>query len=225
MFERFTDRARHCIVLAKGAAGALHHPTVEPEHLLLAFVRYDDDARLTKIFNAHGMTHTSCRSAIIDIVGKGTAVGLSNHLLFARSTKQVLASALSESLLLQHNYITEEHLALGLIDLIEDEEHSTEVINQVIAAHQDVDMAVLRSDIKAVLLGKRYRSSPPDQHQSVIHHLEATVFPSLSDLPEMLKTVADCDEIMVALLIAKRHHKAIEAIVKSRRAQLEQQSC
>jgi ATP-dependent Clp protease ATP-binding subunit ClpC len=42
MFERFTDRARHVVVLAQEEARMLSHTQVGTEHILLGLIREDD---------------------------------------------------------------------------------------------------------------------------------------------------------------------------------------
>ena len=42
MFERYTEKARNAILLARYEAGILGSPVIEPEHLLLSLLKEDE---------------------------------------------------------------------------------------------------------------------------------------------------------------------------------------
>ncbi len=54
MFERLTDRARRCVVLAQEAARYLGAPGVDTTHLLLGLIQ-EGEGVAAKVLNARGV--------------------------------------------------------------------------------------------------------------------------------------------------------------------------
>src|SRR4051812_42756354 len=63
MFERFTDRARTVVRLAKSEADALGHPMIGTEHLVLALLQEDGGIARTVLGHA-GVEHSEVREAV-----------------------------------------------------------------------------------------------------------------------------------------------------------------
>ncbi|WP_433209549.1 Clp protease N-terminal domain-containing protein [Dactylosporangium sp. CS-047395] len=63
MFERFTDRARAVVRLAKLEADDLGHAVIGTEHLLLAMLLEDGGIART-VLDAAGVTHADVRAAV-----------------------------------------------------------------------------------------------------------------------------------------------------------------
>ena len=113
MFERFTNRARHVVVLAQEEARRLHHNYIGTEHILLGLFG-EPDGVAGRVLAGFGMSLDSTRSEVTTIVGAG-ATAHSGHIPFTPRAKKVLELSLREALQLQHNYIGTEHILLGLI--------------------------------------------------------------------------------------------------------------
>jgi ATP-dependent Clp protease ATP-binding subunit ClpC len=113
MFERFTNRARHVIVLAQEEARELQHNYIGTEHLLLGLLS-ESGGLAGRALDRFGMTVTGAREQIIATVGKGTEPP-KGRIPFTPRAKKVLELGLREALALHHNYIGTEHLLLGLI--------------------------------------------------------------------------------------------------------------
>jgi ATP-dependent Clp protease ATP-binding subunit ClpA len=113
MFERFTSRARHVVVLAQEEALRLHHNYIGTEHVLLGLFGEPDELPC-RIFTAIGMSLESTRQEVVAIVGPGAAAP-TGHIPFTPRAKKTLELALREALQLRHNYIGTEHILLGLI--------------------------------------------------------------------------------------------------------------
>jgi ATP-dependent Clp protease ATP-binding subunit ClpA len=116
MFERFTDYARHVIVLAQSEAGGelLRHNYIGTEHLLLGLLG-EPRGLAAQVLGGFGMTLESTRDDVRARVGMGQAPVRSGHIPFTPRAKKVLELSLREALQLNHNYIGTEHLLLGLI--------------------------------------------------------------------------------------------------------------
>jgi len=113
MFERFTNRARHVIVLAQEEARRLNHNYIGTEHILLGLLG-EPDGLAARILQPFGLSLDGERKAVTAIIGTGT-VPPSGHIPFTPRAKKTLELALRESLHLHHNYIGTEHILLGLI--------------------------------------------------------------------------------------------------------------
>jgi ATP-dependent Clp protease ATP-binding subunit ClpC len=113
MFERFTNRARHVVVLAQEEARRLHHNYIGTEHILLGLLAEPDSVG-GRVLTGFGMSLESTRDEVTAIVSAGTRAP-SGHIPFTPRAKKVLELSLREALQLQHNYIGTEHILLGLV--------------------------------------------------------------------------------------------------------------
>jgi ATP-dependent Clp protease ATP-binding subunit ClpC len=113
MFERFTNRARHVVVLAQEEARRLRHNYIGTEHILLGLLGEPDGAA-GRVLAGIGMSLESTRREVTAIVSAGTTAP-SGHIPFTPRAKKTLELALREALSLHHNYIGTEHILLGVI--------------------------------------------------------------------------------------------------------------
>jgi ATP-dependent Clp protease ATP-binding subunit ClpC len=113
MFERFTSRARHTVVLAQEESRRLKHNYIGTEHLLLGLLG-EPDGLAGRVLQRFGLSLEGGRDAVSAIIGPGTAAP-SGHIPFTPRAKKTLELALREATHLHHNYIGTEHILLGLI--------------------------------------------------------------------------------------------------------------
>jgi ATP-dependent Clp protease ATP-binding subunit ClpA len=113
MFERFTNRARHVVVLAQEEARQLQHNYIGTEHILLGLLGEPEGVG-AKALDRFGMTREGTRDEVRAIVGTGPSAP-SGHIPFTPRAKKTLELALREALQLHHNYIGTEHILLGLL--------------------------------------------------------------------------------------------------------------
>ena len=114
MFERFTERARKVIILAREEAIRLGHNFVGTEHLLLGLIR-EGDGLAVAILKKLNVNISSVKGEIEKIVSVGLEFSPAGEIPFTPQAKKVLEYAISEARSLGHNYIGTEHLLLGLI--------------------------------------------------------------------------------------------------------------
>ncbi len=114
MFERFTERARKVIILAREEAIRLGHNFVGTEHLLLGLAR-EGDGLAVAILKKLNVTLATLKSEVEKIVSVGSDVSPAGEIPFTPQAKKVLEYAISEARSMGHNYIGTEHLLLGLI--------------------------------------------------------------------------------------------------------------
>jgi ATP-dependent Clp protease ATP-binding subunit ClpC len=113
MFERFTDRARRVVVLAQEEARRLDHNWIGTEHILLGLIR-EGEGIAASAMESLGIGLEAVRQRVEEIIGRGQEPP-SGHIPFTPRAKKVLELSLRESLQLGHNYISTEHILLGLI--------------------------------------------------------------------------------------------------------------
>jgi len=143
MFERFTNRARHVVVLAQEEARSLRHNYIGTEHILLGLLA-EPDGLGAQALARFGMSLASTRDEVKAIVGtgKGTTTG---HIPFTPRAKKTLEFALREAMQLHHNFIGTEHILLGVIH------EGDGVAVQIVKDH--VDLTTLRTAVLELLPG------------------------------------------------------------------------
>jgi ATP-dependent Clp protease ATP-binding subunit ClpA len=112
VFERFTERARHVVVLAQEEARAFKHNYIGTEHILLGLLR-EEEGVAARILESLEITADEVRSQVMQIVGEGDEVR-TGQIPFTPRAKKVLELALREALSIGHNYIGTEHILLGI---------------------------------------------------------------------------------------------------------------
>ena len=113
MFERFTDRARQVVVLARDEARRLDHNYIGTEHILLGLI-HEGTGVAARALRSLGISLAAVRQQVEEIIGRGQQTP-SGHIPFTPRAKKVLELSLRESQQLGHNYIGTEHILLGLI--------------------------------------------------------------------------------------------------------------
>ena len=151
MFERFTSRARHVVVLAQEEARRLHHNYIGTEHILLGLLG-EPDSVAGHVLTGFGMSLEATRGEVRAIVSPGTTAR-SGHIPFTPRAKKTLELALREALQLQHNYIGTEHILLGLI------REGDGVAAQILLQHADF-LAIRKAVTRPAARGQRRTGRP-----------------------------------------------------------------
>jgi ATP-dependent Clp protease ATP-binding subunit ClpC len=92
VFERFTQRARHVIVLAQEEAGRLDHNYIGTEHLLLGLLAEVDGVG-ARALGTLGISLPSVRAEIEKTIGRGPTPP-AGHIPFTPRAKRVLELSL-----------------------------------------------------------------------------------------------------------------------------------
>jgi ATP-dependent Clp protease ATP-binding subunit ClpC len=118
VFERFTERAVKAVVFSQREARGMGDDTVAPHHLLLGLIAED---RTLVGFLGSGLRVERAREACRDALGKAgpaqAATGLATDVPFSAASKRVFEAAVEFSRNIGCNFISPEHIALGLFDL------------------------------------------------------------------------------------------------------------
>jgi ATP-dependent Clp protease ATP-binding subunit ClpC len=113
MFERFTGRARHVVVLSQEEARLLNHNYIGTEHILLGLLG-EPESIGGQVLASFGLTRDSVREEVAEKIGRGKKQP-TGHIPFTPRAKKTLELSLREALAIKHNYIGTEHILLGLI--------------------------------------------------------------------------------------------------------------
>jgi len=151
MFNRFTERARKVIFLARDEAKRLDHDYLGTEHILLGLIREGEGIGATALQNL-GIDLARVRTEIEKAVGRGGGALFLGQIPFTPRAKKVLELAVREARNLGHNYIGTEHLLLGLIK-------EAEGVAAQVLTNLGADLGKVKEEV-ASLLGTQVPSGP-----------------------------------------------------------------
>jgi ATP-dependent Clp protease ATP-binding subunit ClpC len=114
MNDRFTERVKKVLFLARDEAGRLQHDYIGTEHFLLGIVR-EGEGIAAKVLQNLGLSFEQIQQAIERMVAPSGGTLTIGEIPFTPRAKRVLELSVEEARLLGHNYIGTEHLLLGLI--------------------------------------------------------------------------------------------------------------
>ncbi len=114
MFNKFTERARKVILLAKEEAKRFNHDYIGTEHILLGLIR-EGEGVAAAVLQKLGLSPEKIRLEVEKLVQSGPSTMVSGDIPFTPKAKKVIELAMEEARSLGHNYIGTEHLLLGLI--------------------------------------------------------------------------------------------------------------
>lgn len=140
MFDRFTDRAKKVMNLARQEAQRFNHEYLGTEHILLGLVQEGNGVAANVLKNM-GIDLNKIRTEVEKIVKTGASMVTMGQLPFTPRAKKVLELSMEEASNLSHNYIGTEHLLLGLIKE-----------NEGIAAQVLLNLGVKLEDVREEVL-------------------------------------------------------------------------
>jgi ATP-dependent Clp protease ATP-binding subunit ClpC len=143
MFNRFTERARKVVILAKEEAKRFNHSHIGTEHLLLGLIKEGEGVASAVLQNL-GLSLDMIRLEVEKIVQPGPSTVISGDIPFTPKAKKVIELAMDEARHLGHNYIGTEHLLLGLI-------RETEGVASQVLLNLGLDLARVRNEIMMLL--------------------------------------------------------------------------
>jgi ATP-dependent Clp protease ATP-binding subunit ClpC len=114
MQERFTERVRKVIALARQEAIRLHHDYIGTEHLLLGLVKEGEGVGSVVLTNL-GINLDDLRRAVENAVSTGAETLVLGEVPLNQEARSALNYAVDEARKMNHTYIGTEHLLLGLL--------------------------------------------------------------------------------------------------------------
>ena len=140
MFDRFTDRAKKVMNLARQEAQRFNHEYLGTEHVLLGLVQEGSGVAANVLRNMQ-IDLAKIRQEVEKLVKTGPSMVALGQLPFTPRAKKVLELSMEEAGNLGHNYIGTEHLLLGLIK--ENEGIAAKVLTNLGVKLEDVREEVL----------------------------------------------------------------------------------
>lgn len=143
MFEKFSDRARKVITLARNEAKSFNHEAIGTEHLLLAILKNGENVACTVLRNLD-VDYCQARAFIEKLVQPGPPYLSTSQAPYTPRLKNVFTLACDEAGRLGHNYVGTEHLLLGLF-------REKEGVAHAVLKKFDLDFTMLVKEVSDIL--------------------------------------------------------------------------
>ena len=114
MFDKFTNRAKQVIKLAKKEAQRLNHNYLGTEHVLLGLLKLGQGIAVNVLRNLN-LDYETIRTEVERLVGFGPEIQVYGDPALTGKVKKVFEYANEEAASLNHNYVGTEHLLLALL--------------------------------------------------------------------------------------------------------------
>jgi ATP-dependent Clp protease ATP-binding subunit ClpC len=114
MFDKFTNRAKQVVKLAKKEAQRLNHNYLGTEHVLLGLLKLGQGIAVNVLRNFN-LDYELVRSEVEKLVGFGPEMQVYGDPTLTAKVKKVFEFANEEATTLSHNYVGTEHLLLALL--------------------------------------------------------------------------------------------------------------
>ncbi len=142
MNDRFTQRVRKVLFLARDEAGRLQHDYIGTEHLLLGIIR-EGEGVAANVLHKMNVDFERLQKAVEDSVTSPMGPVSIGEIPFTPRAKKVLELSIDEARLHNHNYVGTEHLLLALIR--EGEGVAARVLGEMGVDHEGVKREVMKA--------------------------------------------------------------------------------
>ncbi|MBI1871517.1 MAG: ATP-dependent Clp protease ATP-binding subunit [Chlamydiae bacterium] len=208
MFEKFTDRARQVIILARKEADRFNHNYIGTEHILLGLIKLGEGVAVN-VLRKMGLDFETVRMEVERAVGTGPETKMIGDIPLTARAKRVIELALDEAKKLSHTYIGTEHLLLGL--LREGEGVAAKILQSL-----NVDIEAARAEVLKEL-GTEF-SGKGEMPENVEENVKSPALSAFGrDLTELAKqdkldpVIGRADEIerMIQILCRRRKNNPV----------------
>jgi ATP-dependent Clp protease ATP-binding subunit ClpC len=114
MFEKYTEKAKKVLFLARYEASQMGSKVIGSEHLLLGLIKEGDDL-VRDLFGRSGVNLELLRAELEARGPSGEKQAAPIEIPFSEETKKILTCAEEEAERLLHPYVGDEHILLGLL--------------------------------------------------------------------------------------------------------------
>lgn len=139
MFDKFTNRAKQVIKLAKKEAQRLNHNYLGTEHVLLGLLKLGQGVAVNVLRNL-SIDYEAVRQEVEKLVGYGPEIQVYGDPALTGKVKKVFEYANEEAANLNHNYVGTEHLLLGLL-------RQTDGVAAQVLESLSVDLKEIRKEV------------------------------------------------------------------------------
>ncbi|KPJ50663.1 hypothetical protein AMJ40_02195 [candidate division TA06 bacterium DG_26] len=163
MRDRFTERVKKVMGLAREEARRLQHDYIGTEHILLGLLREGEGVAAMVLANL-GLELDTVREAVEESVAMGGTITIGDIQLNA-SAKRAINFATEEANRLGHNYVGTEHLLLGLIREIRG--NASKILSNL-----GLDLEMVRKETIKLLHGESEFYQPESKKKSKTQALD-----------------------------------------------------
>lgn len=139
MFDKFTNRAKQVIKLAKKEAQRLNHNYLGTEHVLLGLLKLGQGVAVN-VLRSLALDFDTVRNEVEKLVGYGPEIQVYGDPALTGKVKKVFEFANQEAVDLGHNYVGTEHLLLGLL-------RQTDGVATQVLENLNVDLKEIRKEV------------------------------------------------------------------------------
>jgi ATP-dependent Clp protease ATP-binding subunit ClpC len=139
MFDKFTNRAKQVIKLAKKEAQRLNHNYLGTEHVLLGLLKLGQGVAVN-VLRSLALDFETVRNEVEKLVGYGPEIQVYGDPALTGKVKKVFEYANEEAAELGHNYVGTEHLLLGLLK-------QTDGVATQVLENLNVDLKEIRKEV------------------------------------------------------------------------------
>jgi ATP-dependent Clp protease ATP-binding subunit ClpC len=141
MFDKFTNRAKQVIKLAKKEAQRMNHNYLGTEHLLLGLLKLGQGIAVNVLRNFN-FDYDTVRQEVERLVGFGPEIQVYSDPALTAAVKKAIEFANEEAASLNHNYVGTEHLLLALLRLTDGV--AAQVLENLNVSLKDIRREVLK---------------------------------------------------------------------------------
>ena len=117
-FNKYTQKSQAAIIAAQRMVQELNHQAIEPAHLLLALLRQDEGIVPALVTKVAGSVAALRDEIATELEKRPKVYGVTGEIGLAHPTSDVLAAAERYAKGMQDEYVSTEHLLLGLTEAI-----------------------------------------------------------------------------------------------------------
>lgn len=139
MFDKFTNRAKQVIKLAKKESQRLNHNYLGTEHVLLGLLKLGQGIAVNVLRNMN-LSYDIVKTEVEKIVGFGQEMQVYSDPALTGKVKKVFEYANEEAINLNHNYVGTEHLLLAIL-------RQTDGVAAQVLENLGVDLKEIRKEI------------------------------------------------------------------------------
>ena len=139
MFDKFTNRAKQVIKLAKKESQRLNHNYLGTEHILLGLLKLGQGIAVN-VLRTMNLSYDNVRSEVEKIVGFGPETQVYGDPALTGKVKKVFEFANEEAQNLNHNYVGTEHILLALL-------RQTDGVAAQVLENMGLDLKEIRKEI------------------------------------------------------------------------------
>ena len=208
-FNRFTERARKVILLAKEEAKRFRHGYIGTEHLLLGLVK-EGEGVAAAVLTSLGLDFENIKFEVEKLVQTGPEKVTSNDIPFTPRAKKVIELAMDEARNLGHNYIGTEHLLLGLI------REGDGVASQVLL-NVGLDLKSVRDEVLSLLGSSVPGYSFADPEEGPKREKKKSKTPALDSFGRDLTEMSKSDELDPVIGRSKEIQRVVQILARRKK--------